>query len=56
VIALHAPEPLWADPAFPPGAQSVVQALTQHFHYKHTNFSATKIICRNIKEDPKANL
>ena len=31
---LHAPE-LWTGPAFPPGAQSLVQAMTQHFHYNY---------------------
>jgi len=31
--SLHAPELPWAGPAFPPGAPSLLQALTQHFHY-----------------------
>ena len=30
---LHAPELTWVGPAFPPGAQSLVQAVTEHFHY-----------------------
>jgi len=29
----HAPELPWVGPAFPPGAQSQVQAVTQHFCY-----------------------
>ena len=32
--SLHAPELPWVGPAFPPGAQSVFQAMIQHFHYK----------------------
>ena len=31
--ALHAAELPWVGPAFPPGAQSLLQARTQHFHY-----------------------
>ena len=31
--ALHAPELPWVGLAFPPGVQSLVQAMTQHFHY-----------------------
>jgi len=34
--ALHAPELSWVGPAFPPGAQSLVQVMTWHFHYKET--------------------
>ena len=30
---LHAPELPWAGPAFPPGAPSLLQAVTQHFCY-----------------------
>jgi len=30
---LHAPELLWAGPAFSPGAQSLLQAMTLHFHH-----------------------
>ena len=28
------PELPWVGPAFPPGVQSLLQAMTQHFHYK----------------------
>jgi len=35
-IALHAPELRWVGPALPPGAQSLVQAVTQHFCYIST--------------------
>jgi len=28
---LHAPELPWVGPAFPPGAQSLLQAMTPHF-------------------------
>jgi len=31
--ALHAPELPWVGPAFPPAAQSLLQAVTQDFHY-----------------------
>ena len=31
--ALHAAELPWVGPAFLPGAQSLVQAMTQHFRY-----------------------
>jgi len=34
-VALHAPELHWVGSAFPPGVQSVVQAMTQHFCYTH---------------------
>ena len=30
---LHAPELPWVGPAFPPGAPSLLQAVTQHFCY-----------------------
>lgn len=30
--ALHPPELLWVGPAFPPGAQSLLQAVTEHCH------------------------
>ena len=30
---LHTPELPWVGPAFPPGAQSLLQAVTQHFCY-----------------------
>ena len=33
---LHAAELPWVGPAFPPGAQSPVQAVTQHFCYTFT--------------------
>jgi len=33
--ALHVPELPWVGPAFPPGAQSLVQAVTLHFCYTH---------------------
>jgi len=32
---LHGPELPWVGPAFPPGAQSLVQAVTSHFHYRY---------------------
>jgi len=32
-IALHTPELPWVGPALPPGAQSLILAVTQHFHY-----------------------
>jgi len=32
---LHAPELPWAGPAFPPGAPSLLQAVTQYFHSIH---------------------
>jgi len=31
---LHAPELPWAGPAFPPGAPSLLQAVTQLFYYR----------------------
>ena len=31
---LHAPEVSWLDLAFPPGAQSLFQVMTQHFHQR----------------------
>ena len=31
--ALHAPELPSVGPTFPPGAQSLLQAVTSHFHY-----------------------
>jgi len=33
---LHAPELPWVGPACPPGAQSLLLAMTQHFHYSDT--------------------
>ena len=30
---LYAPEHPWVGPAFPPGAKSLAQAMTQHFYY-----------------------
>jgi len=33
--ALCAPELPWVGPAFPPAAQSLLQAVTQHFCYSH---------------------
>jgi len=36
--ALHAPEQPWVGPAFPPGPQSLFQAVTLHFHYKCYSF------------------
>jgi len=33
--ALHAPECPWVGLAFPTGAQSLFQAVTQHFHYSY---------------------
>jgi len=35
---LHAPELPWVGPAFPPGAQSVIQAVTQNFCYTKQQF------------------
>jgi len=32
--ALHTPELPWVGPAFPPGAPSLLQAITQHFCYR----------------------
>jgi len=32
---LHAPVLPLSGPAFPPGAQSLLQAVTQHFCYSH---------------------
>ena len=37
--ALHVPELPWISPAFPPGAQSLVQAMTWHFLYSHQFYS-----------------
>jgi len=34
--ALLAPELTWAGPAFSPGAQSLLQAVSEHFHYSMT--------------------
>ena len=31
--AIGAPDLPWVGPAFPPGAQSLLQVVTQHFHY-----------------------
>jgi len=33
--ALRAPKLLWVNPAFPPGAQPLVQAVTSPFRYTH---------------------
>ena len=33
---LHTPELPWVGPAFLPGAQSLLQAMTQHFYYSGT--------------------
>jgi len=43
---LHAPELPWIGPALPPGAQSLGQATTQHFHYSYLtdSFSLTQEI------------
>ena len=38
--ALHAAELPWVGPAFPPGAQSLVQAVTPHFLYSEHFCSA----------------
>ena len=37
--ALHTPELPWVGPAFSPGAQSLVQAMTQHFCYNGKQIS-----------------
>lgn len=36
--ALHTPEHPWVDPAFPPGASSLLQAVTQHFNCRSLHF------------------
>ena len=43
-IALHAPELPWAAPAFPPGAQSLLQAMTRYFHLHFVPVTSIVII------------
>jgi len=38
---LHAPELSWVGPAFPPGAQSLLQATTWHFCYSFKTHKKT---------------
>jgi len=61
---LHAPELPWVVPAFPPGAQSLVQAITctsiayvdlQKYLESHSNLNAVKLRCISFAKNPVLN-